>query len=276
MAYIDTLRHSAKMYNQQHIFRFWDEFDDAERKRFEHDVSEIDFALLKKLLARWVYNEPEPEKFLHIDPVPTIPMVDPKDERARIALDAGEAALRAGRVGLFLVAGGQGTRLGYEGPKGTFPIGPITQKTLFEYHAEKIRKLQERYGCVLPWYIMVSEENHAPTEQFFKDNDYLGLNPEDIKFLEQDMMPCVDEAGKILLARKDKVAKNPNGHGGCIPAMEDSGVLSDAARRGVDLLFYFQVDNWAVNLADPYFLGYHLLNEGEMSSKVHLKQEPHE
>jgi UDP-N-acetylglucosamine/UDP-N-acetylgalactosamine diphosphorylase len=272
----NELRRTAEEYGQGHIFRFWDELDEAGRQRLLADVASVNFRRMQRLIDQWVLNDPPPESFKEILPVDAIPPADPDREDSREALREGEAALRAGRVGIVLVAGGQGTRLGFDGPKGAYPIGPVTGKTLFEYHAAKIRKLELEFGCTLPWYIMVSATNAEPTRAFFEEHGYFGLQAQDVTFFQQDMVPCVDDEGKFLLETKDQLAKNPNGHGGTIPALVDNGIIEDCRRRGVDTLTYFQVDNWAIKPADPYYIGYHLLRGGEMSSKVHRKHEVRE
>ncbi|MCC6143362.1 MAG: UDPGP type 1 family protein [Candidatus Hydrogenedentes bacterium] len=278
MAVVDeqTLRQTAAQYGQDHIFRFWDELDEGGKARLLEDIGAVDFRRMEQLIEKWVRHDPPPEEFGGIDAVEVIPPADPAREDAREALRAGEAALRAGRVGVVLVAGGQGTRLGFDGPKGAYPIGPVTGKTLFEYHAAKLRKLEMEFGCTLPWYIMVSASNAEATRMFFEDHDYFGLQAGNVYFFQQAMVPCIGEDGKFLLESKDRLAKNPNGHGGCIPALVDNGIIEDCRRRGVDTLTYFQVDNWAIKPADPYYIGYHLLRGGEMSSKVHRKQEVRE
>lgn len=260
-------------HGQSHLVRFWDELSSEQRAALILDIESIDFALMDRLIAEWVLEDPPAEQFDQIDPVPLIPPADLSRSDAREAWDAGEEALRAGRVGLFLVAGGQGTRLGFPGPKGAYPIGPITGRTLFGYHAEKIRNLQRRYAVRLPWYIMVSDTNETETRAFFEKNQFFGLNKADIYFLRQRMVPCVDLAGKFMLADKHRLATNPNGHGGCLPTMVECGVIEDAQSRGVDTLSYFQVDNWAVRVADPFFVGYHVSRNAEMSSKNHRKND---
>jgi len=263
-------------HGQGHVLRFWDRLDDTARAGLLADIDAIDFPLMKRLIDEWVLNEPPPEKFNDIKPIPMVPKLAAGASGSAEALDAGEAALREGRVGLFLVAGGQGTRLGFPGPKGMYPIGPVSKRTFFQFHAEKIRNIQRRYGCCLPWYIMVSDSNEQPTRAYFAENDYFGLGAHNVQFIRQRMVPCVDEAGKFLLAEPGRLATNPNGHGGCLPAMVDNGVLADARRRGVDTLSYFQVDNWTVKVADPYFIGHHLLRGAEMSSKNHRKNDVRE
>jgi UDP-N-acetylglucosamine/UDP-N-acetylgalactosamine diphosphorylase len=271
-----ALESKLSEYNQAHVLRFWDELDEAARAAFARQIESIEFPLMKRLAEDWIFSEPEPEKFSEIKPVPTIPPVDPAREDAREALAAGEEALRNGRVGLLLVAGGQGTRLGFDGPKGAYPVGPLSGDSLFAAHAHKIRNLQRRYGCTLPWYIMVSEANKTETEAFFAEHAHFGLEPGNIYFFTQRMVPCMDEEGRFMLEDKGRLAMNPNGHGGTYLAMRDNGMLDDARDRGIDTLSYFQVDNWAARVADPYFIGYHLLGGGKMSSKIHLKKEPRE
>lgn len=272
----ESLRKKAESFGQGHVFRFWDELDEAGKKKLLAQIETVDFPLMKRLIDKWVFSEPKAESFKKITPVAALPIAHKNDPKANAARAAGEEALRAGRVGLFLVAGGQGTRLGFDGPKGAYPVAPVTERTLFAYHADKIFAMQERYGSVLPWYIMVSADNDAATRACFKENDWFGLNARDIMFLQQDMVPCVDENGKMMLAAKDQLAMNPNGHGGSLPAMVDRGVVDDARRRGVDILSYFQVDNWAVNMADPVFIGYHVQHNADMASKIHRKRDPHE
>jgi len=261
---------------QSHIMQFWDELSDHEQAHLAAQVASIDFDLVEQLTENWIRHTPEPLHFDSFEPIPVIPKATLDRSHAREAWEVGEEALRAGRVGLILVAGGQGTRLGYDGPKGAFPIGPVTGRTLFEYHADKIHHYNDRYGCVLPWYIMVGETNESATRDFFKKHDHFGLGEENVTFFKQKMMPCVGEDGKFFLESKGSLSMNPNGHGGSIPALVENGILDDSDSRGIDTLSYFQVDNWAVKLADPFFIGYHLLRNGEMSSKIQRKSDPHE
>ncbi|GMW00745.1 MAG: hypothetical protein AMXMBFR84_18820 [Candidatus Hydrogenedentota bacterium] len=268
---IDAVRSALADHGQDHVLQFWEQLKPKDQETLFDQVSSIDFALMDRLVREWVLSEPPAEHFDHITPVPTIPIVEPSRADCRQALAAGEEALRAGKVGLLLVAGGQGTRLGFPGPKGAYPIGPITKRSIFAYHADKIRYAQRRYGCTLPWYIMVSDANQHETRLFFKANNYFGLREKDITFFTQRMVPCVDSSGKFLLESPGSLAMNPNGHGGTIPALVENGIIEDARSRGVEMLSYFQVDNWAVKVADPYFIGYHALRGAEVSSKIHRK-----
>lgn len=273
---VDVLREGLVVHGQEHVLRHWSNLSENARDHLAAQIATIDLPLMDRLVETWVTKDPPPEVFDRIDPVPTIPVATSDQPRAREAWDAGEAALSAGRVGILLVAGGQGTRLGYDGPKGAYPIGPVTGRSLFAYHADKILHAQRKFGCVLPWYIMVSDTNRDETRAYFKDHDYFGLRETDVYFFTQRMVPCVDERGKFMLDEPGSLAMNPNGHGGVIPAIVENGIAGDARQRGVDTLSYFQVDNWALKVADPYFIGYHVLGSGQMSSKIHRKTEVRE
>ena len=270
------LRTLAAEFNQDHVFRYWDRLSEMGRANLLADLTQVDFPLMARLAQQWIFNDPPPETFQQIEPVPVIPLARHDDPNARRAHEIGEVQLRSGKVGLFLVAGGQGTRLGFDGPKGAYAIGPVSKKSLFAFHAEKILNLQRRYACTLPWYIMVSKDNAVDTEKFFQVHDYFGLNPTDVKFFTQRMIPCLDAQGRFMLESEDRLCMNPNGHGGCIPALVDNNILDDARARGVEVLSYFQVDNWGVQVADPFFLGYHALGNAAMSSKNHRKNAPRE
>ena len=146
-------------FGQEHIFRFWDKLTEKEQNHLLNQLQKIDFELMTNLAQKWIFSSPATEVFQQIVPIPVIPLRGVEHPTEQEAYQYGEEMLRKGKVGIFLVAGGQGTRLGYDMPKGTYPIGPITKKSIFQYHAEKIINLQRRYNCVLPWYIMVSESN---------------------------------------------------------------------------------------------------------------------
>jgi UDP-N-acetylglucosamine/UDP-N-acetylgalactosamine diphosphorylase len=166
------------------------------------------------------------------------------------------------------VAGGQGTRLGYDGPKGTFPVTPLKHKTLFQVFAEKVRAAGVRYGKPLHWFIMTSNANHAATEAFFAENKNFGLDPGRVHFFRQGRMPAVDFEGKILLETTGSLAMSPDGHGGSLRALDRSGALDLMKREDIDTISYFQVDNPLVRCIDPSFIGWHLVRGSEMTSKM--------
>ncbi|MCX8045026.1 MAG: UDPGP type 1 family protein [Desulfobacterota bacterium] len=260
---------------QEHLLKIYNRLAPAQQAALCEDLQQIDVHQLRELRALFTKQQTEhpPEPVFAPVPVTRFPPNDP--ERAR-CIAIGEEYLRRGRIALFLVAGGQGTRLGFEGPKGCFPITPVKGKPLFQLFAETIRALQHRYQTVLPWYIMTSRDNHALTDAFFKQHQYFGLDPAQVWLCRQQDVPSLDLMGRLILSPEYRIFKNPNGHGGSIQALATSGALADMARRGIDEVFYFQVDNPLVKIADPLFIGVHVDGRAQMSSKVVTKSDPHE
>ena len=256
---------------QGHVFAFFDQLTPAEQARLLAEAAEIDLAEIARLVNSLV----RPGAAAGVDLRDLAPA--PYEVRPEFGGDAaawaqakaaGEAALRAGRVAAFTVAGGQGTRLGYDGPKGTFGVTPLKQKSLFQVFAEKIRAAGVRYGRPLHWFIMTSHQNHAATEAFFAAHTFFGLDRERVHFFRQGRMPAVDFSGKILLEARGAIALSPDGHGGSLRALARSGALDLMQREGIDALSYFQVDNPLVRFIDTAFIGWHLLRGSEMSSKM--------
>jgi len=188
----------------------------------------------------------------------------------------GEDFLRRGKVAVFLVAGGQGTRLGFDGPKGCYPVSPVKGKSLFQLFAENIACLQRKYANDLKWYIMTSSENNSRTRSFFRENAFFGLSEKNIRFFIQKEIPSFDLNGKLILSGNKRLLKNPNGHGGSIQALDDSGALDEMRQSGVEEIFYFQVDNPLAVIADPLFVGAHVSRGADISSKVVQKADPDE
>jgi len=188
---------------------------------------------------------------------------------AEQARQRGQQALRDGTIGVVVVAGGQGSRLGFPHPKGMFPIGPVSGRSLFQVHIEKIRAAGRRYGVQIPLYVMTSPATHEETVAFLNEHDRFGLAAEDLIVFCQGTMPALDaETGRLLLAEKGSLFLSPDGHGGTLAALAKNGCLEHARDRGITQLFYFQVDNPLVRICEPELVGYHLHAESEMSSQV--------
>jgi UDP-N-acetylglucosamine/UDP-N-acetylgalactosamine diphosphorylase len=273
---IEHLLSKLAPFNQQHLLSFWDRLDDAERKSLIAQIERIDFALLDRLYRgrnnlgnfRELADRAAPPPAFRLDRSKNPFTPEEANERA-------EVALRAGEAGTILVAGGQGTRLGFDHPKGMYAIGPVSRRTLFRIHVEKIVAAAKRYGARIPLYLMTSPATHDETIAFFKSRKNFGLPDDDLKIFCQGAMPAVEEAtGKVLLEAPGKLALSPDGHGGMLAAMDREGVLDDIERRGIKELFYFQVDNPLVDICGREFLGYHLLARSELSTQVICKREP--
>lgn len=264
---------------QGQVFQFHDRLSAAEQQQLIAQAEEIDLdeiaRLNRTLLAQGAAAGVNLEG-LAPAPYERLPEHGGRAEDWAKARAAGEEALRAGRVAAFTVAGGQGTRLGYDGPKGTFPVTPLKRKPLFQVFAEKIRAAGVRYGRPLHWFIMTSHQNHAATEAFFAEHKYFGLDRGRVHFFRQGRMPAVTFDGKIMLESAGSIAMSPDGHGGSLRALARSGSLDLMKREGVDALSYFQVDNPLVRCIDPAFIGWHLQGRSEMSSKMVPKAYPEE
>ncbi len=273
---LKQLRETVKKYNQEHVFRFWNELTETSQNNLINQLEAIDFDLMVELKKKYI-DKSETRLFkgeLEPPSIISLPHTDKQKQQAEQAKKAGEKLLTSGKVAALLVAGGQGTRLGFKGPKGMFPAGPISGKSLFQLHAEKIMALNRKYNITIAWYIMTSETNFNETVEYFKKNNYFGLAPDDVFFFVQGMIPAMDKSGYFFLDAKDHIFVNPNGHGGTLFALRDNGCIEDMSRRGIEEIFYFQVDNVLIKICDPYFIGYHHLAEAEMSAKVVSKKDP--
>ncbi len=267
----DDVRQHLEQHDQQHVFRWWDQLDQAERDELVSQLRGLDLRELLDLFHNRTKCNPLPDPEL-IQPVPVIPDDSPSNQEAK---RRGEESLGAGEVAALVVAGGQGTRLGFEHPKGMFPIAPVSNKSLFALHAEKVLALRRRYGRPVPLLLMTSPATHAETMQFFEENHRFGLPADEVYFFTQGTMPAIDLAtGKLLLESRSRLFLSPDGHGGTLTALADIGLLDRLRRLGIKQVFYFQVDNPLVKVCDPTFLGHHLQARAQVSSRVIPKESP--
>jgi len=237
---------------------------------YAESLESLDPALLASLFKG--EGLASPPDLTSLEPPPVVPAGADAAARA-----AGEKALRAGQVAVVLVAGGQGTRLGSDQPKGCFPVGPVSGATLYQIHAGKVLALGRKYGNTPVFLIMTSAATDAATRDFFREHGHFGLNPEDVWFFRQGEMPAVDrQTGRILLEEPGKLFTAPDGHGGCLAALSRQGWLDKLAARGVSDLFYFQVDNPLVAIGDPVFIGRHVLAGSQATSKVIYRRDASE
>lgn len=269
---MQTLINEFEEAGQGQVFRFLNQLDEAGKKKLLAQAETIDLEEISNLVNEHVLGAASHTSLNleGLEPAPYIalPGNDASATEWGRAFQAGAEAIHAGRVAAFTVAGGQGTRLGYDGPKGTYPVTPISNKTLFQVFAEKILRSGERFGVSIPWFILTSEINNAATVAAFEKNDYFGLPKESVHFIVQGLVPAVDFEGKILLSSKDTIAMTPDGHGGALRALLRSGAVDTMKAAGIDIVTYFQVDNPIVQCVDPAFVGFHVLGQSELSSKM--------
>lgn len=261
---------------QDHVLRFAERLDAASLTKLLDQIDAVDFALLNRLIAEM--RADAPLSGLSLDRLEPAQWIDleagaASDARARAL---GEDLLRGGKVAALVVAGGQGTRLGYEGPKGCFPVGPVTGRSLFSWHASKIVSARRKYGASIPLLVLTSEANDRTTREYFAANEYFGLPERDVMIFRQGMLPAVDFEGRLILESMDSLALAPDGHGGTLTALARSGILDQLDARGIEELFYFQVDNPLARLLDPVYLGFHRARGAQMSSKACAKRDASE
>jgi UDP-N-acetylglucosamine/UDP-N-acetylgalactosamine diphosphorylase len=274
---IEEFSKELQTIHQEQLMKFSGELPPDQKEALAAQIAQLDFKKIPQWIERYVKNEGSIAFPDHFDPAPSYPPQPKTAEQAekyKKAYQLGEELIAAGKVAGFVVAGGQGTRLGFDGPKGNYPTSPIKNKTLFQMFAENLLATSQKYGVTIPWYIMTSPLNHSATLEIFEKGDYFGLGKDNVFMFQQGTLPNFDYDGKILLADKGRIATSPDGHGGSLKALHASGAITDMKQRGVEYISYFQVDNPLVRLIDPLFIGLHVMDKAEMSSKALLKAGP--
>jgi UDP-N-acetylglucosamine/UDP-N-acetylgalactosamine diphosphorylase len=241
-----------------------------QKREFLRNIGNLDFDLLFSIYKECVKRERalKAEQLINQAEVIALPTTTKEEQRRREAREAGESLLRAGKVAVLIVAGGQGSRLGFTGPKGCFPVSPVKSKTLFQIFAEQVKALSTGYRNTIPLLFMTSVENHEETVSFFEESGYFGLDKVSVFFFSQAVLPSITPEGALILRDATHLSVNPDGHGGSLNALHRSGILSKLLGDGFTQLFYCQVDNPLVRIADPIFLGFHAITHAEVSTKV--------
>ncbi len=278
-ALLDTLT----QFGQAHVLHWWEDLTTGQQTALSEQLAKVDFSQIRKLSSgsnAETSAESSAEQSERAAPpaqIVRLPQSEQSQADWRAAETKGQELLAAGKVGAILVAGGQGTRLGFPHPKGMFPIGPVSGHSLFQILAEQLLARARIAGTSIPYYIMTSDATHEETVDFFQQHEYFGLAAEHVCFFKQGNMPAVDaNSGKLLLAEKDRLCQSPNGHGGLLFALKDAGLIEDMRQRGIDYLHYHQVDNPTAKVCDPAFLGFHALRNSDLSTKVVAKRSAEE
>ncbi len=269
---LETILESS---GQVHLLRFWDELNETQRESLSRQIEQVDFDLIASLLQASDDANQWSELAAKAEVPPAITLEDFADPDSFVdASKIGGEAISQGQVAMILVAGGQGSRLGFDHPKGMFPIGPLSNRTLYQIHIEQIIARAKQFDSTIPLYVLSSPPTHEETTAFLAQNNNFGLAPENLKVFCQGTMPAVDADGKILLAAKDQLFASPDGHGGTLAALAKSGCLQDMQDRGIKHVFYGQVDNPLIQICNPALIGYHIKSKSEMTSQVVRKSEP--
>lgn len=263
----DSALKKLEKYGQQHVLRYYDELTQAEKEELLKQIGETDFEMIKRSGKAGERGRIRPIRAL------TLSEIDSRREKYR---ETGIEAIKAGKVGAVLLAGGMGTRLGSEAPKGMYNIGVTRELYIFECLINNLMEVKKQAGTFIPLFVMTSGKNHAATVAFFEEKGYFGYDPEYVNFFTQDMAPATDYEGRVYMEEKGRISTSPNGNGGWFLSMKKSGMLDILHRRGIEWLNVFAVDNVLQRIADPVFVGAVLAEGCASGSKVIRKVSPEE
>ncbi len=256
---------------QTQLLKYYEELDEVGKRRLLDSIANIDWSFEDAL-----QNPADMSgKGRKISPIEGLRLSEIEKNRAQYE-KVGVEAIQKGKVAAVLLAGGMGTRLGVDGPKGAYDIGITKPLYIFEQQMRNLMEVTEKCGATVPLYIMTSDKNHEQTVEFWEKHGYFGYPKREVKFFKQDMAPAVDFDGKILLESKDTVALSPNGNGGWFSSMERAGLCEEVKARGVEWINIYAVDNVLQRIADPVFVGATILSGVNCGAKVVCKNAPNE
>ena len=264
-----------KMYNQEHIIKLLEKLDKEKKQALIEQISKIDFHQLKEL-----YDNTKKEIEIKENKIEPLPYMDKKklsEEQKEEFQQLGEQILKNGEYAVVTMAGGQGTRLGHSGPKGTFKLDVYGKgKYLFEILAENLKEANQKYGKIIPWYIMTSKENNEETINFMEKHNYFGYDKNAVRFFAQSELPLLDINGKLLVGKDMRIKEASDGNGGTYSSLRASGALAEMKEKGIKWVFIGGVDNALLKMADTILLGMAIKKKVQIASKSIVKANPHE
>ncbi len=268
---IDILRE----YNQDHIIRLLEKLDEEKKQELTKQIQGIDFHQIMEL-----YNNTKKEikfKESKIEPLKYLDKAKLTEVQRQEFDKLGEEIVKSGKYAVVTMAGGQGTRLGHQGPKGTFKLDVYGKgKYLFEILIDNLKEANQKYQTTIPWYIMTSKENNKETIEFLEKNNYFGYDKKFITIFTQSELPLVDEQGKLLIGKDFKIKEASDGNGGTYSSLRASGCLADMKERGIKWVFIGSVDNALLKMVDVTLLGMAIDKNVQIASKSVVKANPHE
>lgn len=261
-------------YGQEHLLKRYKYLDEEKKEKIIHQIKNIDFDQAVELFNITTKSIKKPDgEITNIEYVDKAKLT--KQEYTKY-YEIGKKKIEEGKYAVVTMAGGQGTRLGYVAPKGTFKIGGGVNKSLFEALSDTIKEAREKFNAKIPWYIMTSRENNNATEKFFEKNDFFGLPYEDVKFFKQGELPMLDTNGKMLLDETGIIKLAADGHGGVFESLVKNGYLEDMKTRGIEWIFISGVDNVLAGLVDPIAVGLATAEGTLATGKSIIKRSPTE
>lgn len=261
-------------YGQEHLLQFYDKLSEEKKKELLDVILTTDFKQMQEL-----YESTKTEvKFdnAKIEPIAHVTKEELSKEELEKYTSLGEKVIKEGKLAVVTMAGGQGTRLGHNGPKGTYDLGLESHKSIFEILCDTIKEASEKYGAIIPWYLMTSDANNQDTVDFFEKNNYFGYPKSAVSFFVQGKLPMIDTNGKILLDEDGMMKQAADGHGGIFEAMRKNGVLYDMKEKGIEWVYIGGVDNVLAKMVDPVLTGLAISQNSLMAGKSLVKANPYE
>ena len=264
-----------KAYNQEHIVKLLEKIDGKQKEKLIEQINNIDFNQIMEL-----YENTKKEKEIRENKIESINYLDKEklSKNDKEELDKlGESLIVSGKYAVVTMAGGQGTRLGHSGPKGTFRLDVYGRgKYLFEILAENLKEANRKYNTIIPWYIMTSKENNQATKEFLEKNNYFGYDKNNVNLFQQGELPLIDVDGKMLIGKDFKIKEASDGNGGVFSSLRTTGMLADMKEKGIKWIFIGGVDNAILKMADVTLLGMAIEGNAQIASKSVVKANPHE
>lgn len=269
---IEAVKPKLKKYGQEHLLKFYDNLDENKKEKLLEQIENIDFELINSLYDSTKGNAKKDNA--KIEPIDFIDKYKLND-KYKYYEEIGKKAIKAGELAVVTMAGGQGTRLGHSGPKGTFDIGLDSHKSLFELLCDSIKEEAKKYDVQIPWFIMTSKENNKDTIEFFKKNKYFGYE-KNIYFFIQGELPMIDTEGKILIGENGLIKLAADGHGGVYESLVKSNMVNKMKELGCKWVFIGGVDNCLAKMVDPVLMGIAIDKNVTAAGKSVVKANPHE
>ena len=269
---IEEIKRTLKKYGQEHLLNFYETLDERKQDQLLEQIENIDFELISSLYNKTKDGNKNDDA--DIEPIDYIDKYKLNGDY-KYYEEIGEKAIRAGKLAVVTMAGGQGTRLGHDGPKGTYDIGLESHKSLFELLCDYIKEQANKYNVQIPWFIMTSKENNQATVDFFKQNKFFGYE-KNIFFFVQGQLPMIDTEGKILIGEDYLIKEAADGHGGVYESLVKSKMVEKMKQLGIEWVFIGGVDNCLVKMVDPVLMGIAIDKGVTAAGKSVVKANPHE
>ena len=271
---IGEIKSNLKKYGQEHLLNHYETLDESHKKELIDQIEKIDFELVNSL-----YNNTKKQDKKENDKITPIEYLDKYklNDDYKYYENIGKKAIKEGTLAAVTMAGGQGTRLGHNGPKGTYDIGLDSHKSLFELLCDSLKEEGKKYGVTIPWFIMTSRENNKATLDFFEKHKYFGYQKDkNLFFFIQGELPMVDTEGKILIGEDGLIKQAADGHGGIYESLLKSGMTQKMKQMGMKWVFIGGVDNCLVKMVDPVLMGLAIDKNVTVACKSAVKANPKE